>query len=102
VIWGMTIWSFGYLWNWQLNMLQWIITDHNAIVWANVMIMMALAGILMALTNRWWLSSALTIIIYGGWLTASLLKIQARAEPILPTDLATLTAPKEMLGMVEP
>ncbi|MFR0581191.1 LTA synthase family protein [Limosilactobacillus mucosae] len=102
IIWGMTIWSFGYLWNWQLNMVQWIIMDHHAIVWANVLIMMALAGILMALTNRWWISSTLTIIIYGGWLIASILKIQAREEPILPTDLATITAPKEMLGMVDP
>lgn len=101
-IWGLTIISFGFLWDWRLPMLQWVVIHQAKLVTINCLIVGAFAGLLMALTNRWWLSSGLTILVYAGWLVASGLKITARQEPILPTDLSTLSAPQEMLSMVNP
>lgn len=102
ILWAMTLCSFALLWHGNWTMVQWIMTTRLKIVLVNVLIIFALAIILMAFINRWWIATGLTIIFYGGWLCASLLKIAARNEPILPTDLATLMAPGAMLGMVSP
>lgn len=77
-----------------------MLTERPKIITVNVLIIFAIALILMAITNRWWLSSGITILFYLGWLGVSILKIAARNEPIIPTDVSTLTAPGEMLGMV--
>lgn len=102
LLWLITVASFAYLWANDLTMVQWVITERAKIVTVNVLIILALVLILMALTNRWWLSSGIGIIFYLGWLCASVLKIAARNEPILPTDLSAVAAPGELLGMVNP
>lgn len=101
--WLMTVASFYWLWpKHQWTMIQWMITERAPIVTVNVLIIFSLILILAALTNRWWLSTGLGLIAYAGWLIGSFLKIAARAEPVLPTDLTALAAPKELLGMVSP
>lgn len=100
VFWLMTVASFAILWGNDLTMIQWVLTQRAKIITINVLIIYALVLILMALTNRWWLSSGIGVILYSAWLVASELKIAARDEPILPTDLSVVAAPKEMLGMV--
>lgn len=100
IIWLLTIWSFGWLWHWNPDMMDWVLTDRRKIVRVNVLIVMAIFGILMAICNRLWLSAGITIAFYIGWIVASILKINARNEPILPSDLSVLSAPSEMLGMV--
>lgn len=100
VVWLLTVWSFGWLWHWNLNMMDWVLTDRRKILRVNVLIVMAIAAILMAITNRLWLSCGITLAFYVGWIIASILKINARNEPILPTDMSVISAPAEMLSMV--
>lgn len=100
ILWGITLASFAILWNDKFTMVEWMLTERPKIITVNVLIIFAIALILMTITNRWWLSSGITIILYLGWLGASVLKIAARNEPIIPTDISTLAAPGEMLGMV--
>lgn len=102
IFWLMTIGSFVYLWDHDMTMVQWVITKRMEILTVNVLIIMVLTFILMALTNRWLFSSIVMMIVYAGWMIASVLKIESRNEPILPTDVTTITAPKELLGMVDP
>lgn len=102
ILWLITVASFAILWNNDLTMVQWVVTQRAKIVTVNVLIIFAIVLLLMALTNRWWLSSGIGIVFYLGWLVASVLKIAARNEPILPTDVSTVTAPGELLGMVNP
>lgn len=102
ILWLITVASFAYLWGNDWTMVQWVITQRSKIVAVNVLIILALVLILMAITNRWWLSSGIGIIFYLGWLCASVLKIAARNEPILPTDISAVKATSELLGMVNP
>lgn len=103
ILWGITAFSFYFLWDdHKWTMVQWMITKRAPIIIVNVWIIFGLVTILMAICNRWWLSSGIVIISYLGWLVASILKIQTRDEPILPSDLSATTAPKELLGMVNP
>ena len=103
LLWLITAFSFAFLWDsHKWTMVQWMISKRNPIIIVNVWIVFSLVAIIMALLNRWWLSSGIVIIVYLGWLVASVLKIQTRDEPILPSDLAAATAPKELLGMVNP
>lgn len=100
ILWLMTVASFAILWGNDPTMIQWVLTQRAKIITINVLIIYAIVLIIMALTNRWWLSSGIGIILYFAWLVASELKMAARNEPILPTDLSVIAAPKEMLGMV--
>lgn len=102
LLWLLTVVSFIWLWSNDLTMVQWVVTQRAKIITVNVLIAFALVLILMALTNRWWLSSGIGVVLYLGWLCASILKLAARNEPILPTDLSTIAAPKETLEMVNP
>lgn len=101
ILWLLTVISFFMLWKHNWIMVEWALTQRAAIINVNTCIVFAVCLVLMTITNHWWLSSGITIIFYLGWLIASQLKITAREEPILPTDLTTLTAPREMLGMVD-
>ena len=102
LLWLVTVIGFALLWQGDRTMIEWVLTRREAITTVNVMIALSLTLILVAVTNRWWLSIGLTLVTYLGWLVATQLKVAARAEPILPTDLSTVTAPKELLGMVNP
>ncbi|WP_162257106.1 LTA synthase family protein [Limosilactobacillus secaliphilus] len=103
ILWLITAFSFALLWgNKRWTMVQWMVSKRDPIILVNVWIVFALVVILMAILNRWWLSSGIVIVLYLAWLVASVLKIQARNEPILPSDLSAMAAPKEMLGMVNP
>lgn len=103
LLWVITAFSFYFLWDdHQWTMVQWMITKRDPIIIVNVWIVFGLVALLMAICNRWWLSSGIVIIVYLGWLVASILKIQTRDEPILPSDLSAATAPKELLSMVNP
>lgn len=102
ILWLITVASFALLWDNDLTMMQWVVTQRAKIVTVNVLIIFALVLILMALTNRWWFSSGLGIVFYLGWLCASVLKIASRNEPILPTDISAVAAPGELMGMVNP
>lgn len=99
--WLMTVMSFYWLWpKHRWTMIQWMITERAKIVTVNVLIIFAIILILAAILNRWWLASGIGLITYAGWLIGSFIKIAARAEPVLPTDMSALSAPKELLGMV--
>lgn len=100
LLWLMTLISFALLWNGNWTMVQWVMTERIKIVLVNVAIAFAITIIIMAITNRWWIATGISVIFYAGWIVASMLKIAARNEPIIPTDLSTLAAPGAMLGMV--
>lgn len=102
LLWLMTLISFALLWNGNWTMVQWVMTERIKIVLVNVAIAFAITIIIMAITNRWWIATGISVVVYAGWIVASMLKIAARNEPIIPTDLTTLAAPGAMLGMVSP
>lgn len=66
------------------------------------LVLAAAYWVLYSLTNRYWLSlisvSALTLV----FAIANRLKIVSRSEPVVPSDMAELSAFKELLGMVSP
>ncbi|WP_295746811.1 LTA synthase family protein [uncultured Limosilactobacillus sp.] len=98
--WLLVLFSYLLLWDGSFNMLSWIMKERTALVWLNIAILLAIFGILMAITNWYWPSLFIMIIFSLGWTTASQLKIASRDEPILPSDLSMVTAPRELLGMV--
>lgn len=99
--WLLVLFSYLLLWNGSFDMLAWIMKYRTALVWLNVAILLALFGILMALTNWYWPALLLMIAFSLGWTTASQLKIASREEPILPSDLSMVGSIKELLGMVD-
>jgi phosphoglycerol transferase MdoB-like AlkP superfamily enzyme len=101
-IWLMTIISMSALWSWNLQMTQWLILNREAVIWINVLLVTALFGILYALSNHYWFSHTLSLIVYLIWLVANNIKVNERAEPILPSDMSMVGSLKELLGMVNP
>ena len=99
--WLLVLFSYLLLWNGSFDMLAWIMKYRTALVWLNVAILLALFGILMALTNWYWPALLLMMTFSLGWTTASQLKIASREEPILPSDLSMVGSLKELLGMVD-
>lgn len=98
--WLLVLFSYLLLWDGSFNMLSWIMKERTALVWLNIAILLTIFGIAMAITNWYWPSLLLMIVFSLGWTTASQLKIASRDEPILPSDLSMITAPREILGMV--
>ena len=56
--------------------------------------------LLLALTNRYWLSLGLVVILELAWTIANRMKILARSEPILPSELRMVSAYGDLLQMV--
>lgn len=65
-------------------------------------ILLAVYWIMLALTNRFWLSLLTTTGASLLFAFASRLKILSRAEPIVPSDLAELGSFREILTLVRP
>lgn len=101
-IWLMTMISMSALWGWNLQMTQWLILNREAVIWINVLLVLAVFGIIYALTDHYWFSHIFTLIVYLIWLVANTIKVNERAEPILPSDMSMIGSLKELLGMVSP
>ncbi|MFD1672138.1 LTA synthase family protein [Agrilactobacillus yilanensis] len=98
--WLMTVLSMGRLWSWDWSMIQWLVLHREAIIFVNIAIVFAIFGIFWALFNTYWYAFAFTFGAYAIWLIASFIKIDYRAEPILPSDMSMLTSVSELLNMV--
>jgi phosphoglycerol transferase MdoB-like AlkP superfamily enzyme len=101
VFWLLTLVSMSKLWNFDINMTQWLFLHREPAIIVNVLIVLAVFGVLYAFINRFWIATTLTFSAYVVWLIASFVKIADRAEPILPVDtLFLITAPEELTSMV--
>jgi phosphoglycerol transferase MdoB-like AlkP superfamily enzyme len=98
--WIMTVLSMSKLWDWDINMTQWIIIHREFIIFINIGILLAIFGIVWTLINRYWYALMITVAAYAIWLMASFIKIDFRAEPILPSDMSMITSVSELLDMV--
>lgn len=98
--WLMTVLSMSKLWNWDINMTQWIVINREPIIFINIIILLAIFGIIWSILNRYWYSLIITVTAYAIWLIATFIKIDFRAEPILPSDMSMVTSLSELLNMV--
>lgn len=98
--WIITVLSMSKLWNWNINMTQWIIIHREPIIFINIIILLAIFGIVWSILNRYWYSLIITMAAYIIWLIANFIKIEFRAEPILPSDMSMVTSLSELLNMV--
>lgn len=66
----------------------------------NTFLIFLLFTITIILTKRFWISHGITFILVGFFIVTNRLKIAARDEPILPSDLNMITSFSSLLGMV--
>ena len=65
-------------------------------------ILLMIYWVLLALTDRYWLSLLTTIALQTILTIANLVKIKFRSEPIVPSDLAELKSSQELIEMLNP
>lgn len=105
VTWLITVISIWHLWDWRLNMIQWVILHRELIIFINVLMVYALFAILMAIFNRFWWSAIITLTCYTVWLVVNVIKISDRSEPVLPADtsmVTSLSSIQDLLKLVSP
>lgn len=103
--WLITVISIWHLWNWKLDMLQWMILNREMVIFINVVMIYAFFAILMAIVNRYWFASVATLTSYAVWLVINLIKISSRSEPVLPVDasmVSSLGSINDLLKLVSP
>lgn len=103
--WLITVISIWHLWDWRLNMLQWVILHRELILFINVLMVYALFAILMGIFNRFWWAATTSLAIYIVWLVANIIKISDRNEPVLPADtsmVASWDAIRDLFKLVSP
>lgn len=81
---------------------QYVLLARPMMIWINTLIIITFWLIIWGITNRYWLSTLGTTIIMIIILTAENLKIQARNEPILPSELLMIKASGALLAMISP
>ncbi len=64
------------------------------------MALLSLFILLIAITSRFWVSMNLLSVTVVGFVVVNRLKVQARQEPLLPSDLSMLKALPDLIGMV--
>ncbi len=95
--------------NWQVspnvtlnyNSLAYVWGARQSLVLLNTLFIWLLFKFIWALTGHYWLSSLTTLAFVILFSLGNYLKIKARNEPVLPTDIAELKAWRSLLGMVD-
>lgn len=96
--------------NWIVT--TWIVPDQapawpaifflrQSLIWLNLLFIYTTYSILRALFNQYWTALILTIAAMGLVITATLIKIKLRAEPILPSEVLMVSGYKDILTMVD-
>ncbi|GAB6093648.1 LTA synthase family protein [Furfurilactobacillus curtus] len=96
--------------NWTVT--TWIVPDQapawpaifflrQSLIWLNLLFIYTIYSIIRALFNQYWTALVLTIGAMGLVITATLIKIQLRAEPILPSEVLMVSGYKDILTMVD-
>lgn len=85
-----------------VNSYAFILLKRQAPIVLNVLIIMLFFLFVFVLTNRFWHSFILTVMLDLLITITNYLKISLREEPLLPADLKMLTGIKEILDMVNP
>ncbi|MBO0423157.1 sulfatase-like hydrolase/transferase [Enterococcus plantarum] len=85
-----------------VNSYAFILLKRQAPIVLNVLIIMMFFLLLFVLTNKFWHSFVLTLMIDLLITISNYLKMSLREEPVLPADLKMLTGIKEILDMVNP
>lgn len=79
-----------------------IFSEYQSTLVLTVIIVMTFFMLLFLLTNRFWYSFTVTIVIEILLTISTFLKITLREEPILPSDLKMLNGLGEILNMISP
>lgn len=85
-----------------LKQLILILSKYQSTLVLTVLIIMMFFMLLFLLTNRFWFSFTLTLVINLLLTISTVLKITLREEPILPSDLKMLNGLSEILDMISP
>lgn len=105
IAWLITVISIWHLWDWQLDMLQWVVLNRELVIFINVFMLYAFFAILMAIFNRYWIASITTLTSYAIWLVINMIKISSRSEPVLPADASmvfSLGSIQDLFKLVSP
>ncbi|GGC90427.1 sulfatase [Enterococcus wangshanyuanii] len=85
-----------------VNAYGFILLKRQAPIFLNVLIIMMFFIFLLIITNKFWHSFILTLVIDLVITISNYLKIALREEPVLPSDLKLLTGINEIIDMVNP
>lgn len=73
---------------------------HQGMILLNTILISLLFELVLIITKRFWVAHGITFFIIGIFITISKLKISARDEPVLPSDIDMLKSSSDLLGMV--
>lgn len=86
--------------NLNYNVFAYLLGQRQLIILLNALFIFATIKFVQAITRRFWFSLSLTLLLNIILIIANREKIAARAEPVLPADLAMLKVGKQLFGMV--
>lgn len=84
------------------NVFVYVLGQRQLIIFLNALVIFATEKFIQAITRRYWISLFVTVLLNTILIVANRMKIAARSEPVLPSDLAMLKAGKQLFGMVDP
>lgn len=93
-------WVFDLSETQKLNMPTYVLFFREPVILFNLLFVGLLFGLLLVITRHYWVSLSTTTVLFGIFIIANVIKMKARSEPVLPADLAELTATGSLLKMV--
>lgn len=84
----------------KFNVFVYVLGQRQLIIILNALVIFATEKFIQVITRRYWISVFTVILLNTVLIVANRMKIAARSEPVLPSDLAMLKAGKQLLGMV--
>lgn len=82
------------------NVFAYLLGQRQLIIILNALFILAAIKFIQTITRRYWVSLFTVLLVNAILIIANREKISARAEPILPADLAMLKVGKQLFGMV--
>lgn len=86
----------------KYNVFVYVLGQRQLIILLNALVIFATEKFIQVVTRRYWISVFTVVLLNAILVVVNRMKIAARSEPILPSDLAMLKAGKQLLGMVNP
>lgn len=96
-----TSWSIEIDVDTHYNIFTYTLASRQIEILLTTVVIFMLFKFVWALTNRYWLSEILIGLFVVIWTVANRLKIDTRAEPIVPSELAMIKALGSLLSMIE-
>ncbi|HAT53830.1 MAG TPA: hypothetical protein DCW31_01005 [Lactobacillus sp.] len=93
-------WIFALSEQSKLNVPTYVLLFREPVILFNLLFVGLFFGLLLIVTRRYWVALGTTTTIFGIIIVANIIKMGTRSEPILPADLAEVTALGSLLKMV--